>query len=29
VSALSLKLTDEELALLEEPYQPHPVLGHD
>ena len=27
VAALSLKLTAEERALLEEPYIPHPVLG--
>jgi len=27
VSALSLKLTDEEIAKLESPYVPHPVLG--
>lgn len=28
VAALQLKLTPEETALLEEPYIPHPVLGH-
>lgn len=28
VAALSLKLDEEELRLLAEPYQPHPVLGH-
>ena len=28
LSALSLKLSDEELKALAEPYQPHPVLGH-
>ena len=28
VAALDLKLTDEEVKALEEPYQPHPVLGH-
>jgi 1-deoxyxylulose-5-phosphate synthase len=28
VSALELRLPPEELAYLEEPYQPHPVLGH-
>jgi aryl-alcohol dehydrogenase (NADP+) len=28
VAALSLKLDAEELGLLAEPYQPHPVLGH-
>jgi aryl-alcohol dehydrogenase-like predicted oxidoreductase len=27
VAALSLQLTPEEIALLEEPYTPHPVLG--
>jgi 1-deoxyxylulose-5-phosphate synthase len=26
--ALDVKLSDEELKLLAEPYQPHPVLGH-
>lgn len=29
VAALSLKLAPEEIAALEEPYVPHPVLGHD
>ena len=28
VAALELKLDAEELKALEEPYQPHPVLGH-
>jgi aryl-alcohol dehydrogenase (NADP+) len=28
VKALEVKLTEEELRLLAEPYQPHPVLGH-
>ncbi|MCU1260718.1 MAG: oxidoreductase, aldo/keto reductase family [Bryobacterales bacterium] len=28
VAALDLKLTDEEMKALEEPYQPHPILGH-
>ena len=28
VAALDLKLSDEEIKALEEPYQPHPVLGH-
>jgi hypothetical protein len=28
VAALSLKLDDKELKMLEEPYQPHKVLGH-
>lgn len=27
VAALSIKLTHEEIALLEEPYVPHPVIG--
>jgi aryl-alcohol dehydrogenase-like predicted oxidoreductase len=27
VAALSLRLTPEEVASLEEPYTPHPVLG--
>ncbi len=29
VAALDIALTDEDCAHLEEPYQPHPVLGHD
>jgi aryl-alcohol dehydrogenase (NADP+) len=28
VAALDIHLSDEDLAYLEEPYQPHPVLGH-
>jgi aryl-alcohol dehydrogenase (NADP+) len=28
VGALRLTLSAEELKALEEPYQPHPVLGH-
>jgi aryl-alcohol dehydrogenase (NADP+) len=28
IAALSLKLDDSELKALAEPYQPHPVLGH-
>ena len=28
LAALDLKLTPEEVAALEEPYRPHPVLGH-
>ncbi|HTT36166.1 MAG TPA: aldo/keto reductase [Burkholderiales bacterium] len=28
VKALEVKLTDEELKVLAEPYRPHPVLGH-
>ena len=29
VAALSLKLDKSELKALEEPYQPHPILGHN
>ena len=29
VGALSIKLTAEEMASLEEPYVPHPVVGHE
>jgi aryl-alcohol dehydrogenase-like predicted oxidoreductase len=28
VAALSLRLTDEEIATLEAPYVPHAVVGH-
>ena len=28
IAALDIKLSDEERHYLEEPYQPHPVLGH-
>jgi aryl-alcohol dehydrogenase-like predicted oxidoreductase len=28
LAAAELSLSDEELARLEEPYRPHPVLGH-
>jgi aryl-alcohol dehydrogenase (NADP+) len=28
VAALEIELSSEELDLLEEPYQPHPILGH-
>jgi aryl-alcohol dehydrogenase (NADP+) len=28
IAALEIKLSDEEIKQLEEPYQPHPVLGH-
>lgn len=28
IAALDLELSDEELKRLEEPYKPHPVLGH-
>lgn len=27
-AALDIRLTDEDIHFLEEPYQPHPVLGH-
>lgn len=29
VSSLSVKLTAEEMAFLEEPYTPHPIIGHN
>jgi aryl-alcohol dehydrogenase (NADP+) len=29
LKALELKLTDDEVKALEEPYEPHPVLGHN
>jgi 1-deoxyxylulose-5-phosphate synthase len=28
IAALDIKLSDEEIKRLEEPYQPHPILGH-
>ena len=28
VAALDIELSDEDMAALEEPYVPHPVLGH-
>ncbi|HZS48227.1 MAG TPA: aldo/keto reductase [Blastocatellia bacterium] len=28
VDALSIRLSDEEIRALEEPYKPHPILGH-
>jgi aryl-alcohol dehydrogenase-like predicted oxidoreductase len=28
VGALSVRLTEEEVAYLEEPYVPHPIVGH-
>src|SRR5215210_2663027 len=28
VGTLSVKLTEEEIAYLEEPYVPHPIVGH-
>ena len=28
IAALDIKLSDEEVKRLEEPYQPHPILGH-
>lgn len=29
VAALDIKLSDEDMAYLEEPYRPHPVRGHE
>jgi 1-deoxyxylulose-5-phosphate synthase len=29
VDALSIKLTPEEIAFLEDPYVPHPIVGHN
>jgi aryl-alcohol dehydrogenase-like predicted oxidoreductase len=29
IHALNIKLTPEEMKALEEPYEPHPVLGHE
>jgi len=29
VAALAIELTEDERKYLEEPYRPHPVLGHD
>ena len=29
IAALEIKLSPEEIKQLEEPYQPHPVLGHE
>jgi aryl-alcohol dehydrogenase (NADP+) len=28
IAAIDIKLSDDELKRLEEPYKPHPVLGH-
>jgi 1-deoxyxylulose-5-phosphate synthase len=28
IAALDIKLSDDEIKRLEEPYQPHPILGH-
>ncbi len=28
VAATEIKLTADEMRLLEEPYRPHPILGH-
>jgi aryl-alcohol dehydrogenase-like predicted oxidoreductase len=28
VAALSVQLSQDEITRLEEPYQPHPVIGH-
>jgi len=29
VAAVDVELSDEEIAALEAPYVPHPVLGHE
>jgi hypothetical protein len=29
MGALEVSLSSEERAYLEEPYQPHPILGHE
>jgi aryl-alcohol dehydrogenase-like predicted oxidoreductase len=28
-AAVEIKLTAEEVAVMEKPYQPHPILGHE
>ncbi|MGZ9224780.1 MAG: aldo/keto reductase, partial [Anaerolineales bacterium] len=28
ITALDIKLSEDEIKQLEEPYKPHPVLGH-
>lgn len=28
IAAVHIKLSDEEVSMLEDPYQPHPILGH-
>jgi aryl-alcohol dehydrogenase (NADP+) len=28
IAALDIQLSNEEIRKLEEPYQPHPILGH-
>jgi hypothetical protein len=28
IAALEIKLSPEEIKRMEEPYRPHPVLGH-
>ena len=28
IAAVDLDLDDEDIAALEEPYQPHPIAGH-
>jgi aryl-alcohol dehydrogenase (NADP+) len=28
IAAVDLELSDEDIAALEEPYQPHPIAGH-
>jgi hypothetical protein len=29
VAAVNIKLSNADIAYLEDPYQPHPILGHD
>ena len=29
VAAVDVRLSDEEIAALEAPYVPHPILGHE
>ena len=28
IAAVDVELSDEDIAALEEPYQPHPIAGH-
>ena len=28
IAAVDINLNDEEVSMLEDPYQPHPILGH-
>lgn len=29
VATVNIKLSSADIAYLEDPYQPHPILGHD